>query len=389
MSDALTAAAQALSAPEAIVRRSAEARARVTGVPVEDILTAWAGGTAVTTTAAVATPTTAPVEALEPTMEEAAPASSPIAVVTAPSVAAPVSEPVAEEPVDAAAPLGERVRVAGRIGAWVGALLGLVGLLAGSPWLLSSAFVAGSEDAYQPAVDVGVRGFLIATLILSTVFGMIVASLSRTVTSWVGKGMTLEAGRVTSGLAGAGTGLVLGLLAGGVLISGMGQPIEGVEGLVRIEVIPLALVMLIGGALLGWATAALVQLAGVPQGVSAEEGEELHVIRSRLSSAIGIPLKAIGLLLILVLPFAVVFIDSQELAEGGAALIAVIVSASILGFAGMAAALPGMRISRGEFWVAAAGVIVLIVIIVATLVAINGGGGEEPAATEAMSGSLF
>ena len=48
VSDALAAAAQALSAPEAIVRRSAEARAKVTGVSVDDILTAWAGGTVVT-----------------------------------------------------------------------------------------------------------------------------------------------------------------------------------------------------------------------------------------------------------------------------------------------------------------------------------------------------
>ena len=94
MSDALTAAAQALSAPEAIVRRSAEARAKVTGVPVEDILTAWAGGTAVTTAAAVSTPT-APAEAPEPaTVEEAAPTQSPVAVLT-PPVAAAVAEPVA------------------------------------------------------------------------------------------------------------------------------------------------------------------------------------------------------------------------------------------------------------------------------------------------------
>ena len=56
MSDALTAAAQALSAPEAIVRRSAEARAKVMGVQVDDILTAWAGGTAVAAAPVMAVP---------------------------------------------------------------------------------------------------------------------------------------------------------------------------------------------------------------------------------------------------------------------------------------------------------------------------------------------
>lgn len=40
----LTAAAKALNAPEAIVKRSAEARAKTTGMSVDEILTAWAGG---------------------------------------------------------------------------------------------------------------------------------------------------------------------------------------------------------------------------------------------------------------------------------------------------------------------------------------------------------
>ena len=40
----LAAAAAALNAPEAIVRRSAEARAKADGIPVEQVLAAWAGG---------------------------------------------------------------------------------------------------------------------------------------------------------------------------------------------------------------------------------------------------------------------------------------------------------------------------------------------------------
>ena len=43
MSD-LAAAAAALGVPEAIVRRSAEARAKATGTSIEEVLTAWAGG---------------------------------------------------------------------------------------------------------------------------------------------------------------------------------------------------------------------------------------------------------------------------------------------------------------------------------------------------------
>lgn len=47
MSDQLAAVAAALGAPEAIVKRSAEARAKAAGVSVEEILAAWAGGAAV------------------------------------------------------------------------------------------------------------------------------------------------------------------------------------------------------------------------------------------------------------------------------------------------------------------------------------------------------
>ncbi len=50
MSD-LAAAAAALGVPEAIVRRSAEARAKATGATVDDVLTAWAGGGEVPETA--------------------------------------------------------------------------------------------------------------------------------------------------------------------------------------------------------------------------------------------------------------------------------------------------------------------------------------------------
>jgi mono/diheme cytochrome c family protein len=47
MSDLVAAAAAALGVPEALVRRSAAARATATGTTVDEVLTAWAGGEAV------------------------------------------------------------------------------------------------------------------------------------------------------------------------------------------------------------------------------------------------------------------------------------------------------------------------------------------------------
>jgi hypothetical protein len=104
MSEHLAAAAAALNAPEAMVKRSAEARAKATGASVDDILAAWAGGGSAPapTTAATAPATAAPAPAPEaapvdptptaqPTPEPAAaaPAAAAAAVVTAIRPSAP------------------------------------------------------------------------------------------------------------------------------------------------------------------------------------------------------------------------------------------------------------------------------------------------------------
>ena len=71
MSEFLSAAAQAMNAPEVLVQRSAEARSKATGTPVEAILEAWAGG------AAAATPAPPPAAAPEPQPAPAAATPTP------------------------------------------------------------------------------------------------------------------------------------------------------------------------------------------------------------------------------------------------------------------------------------------------------------------------
>jgi hypothetical protein len=101
----LAAAAQALNAPEVLVQRSAEARSKATGTPVEAILEAWAGGAAVATPApppvAAPEPQPAPAAAPEPQPEphaEPAPAApQPVTPAAAPTVT--VSTAPAEPPV--------------------------------------------------------------------------------------------------------------------------------------------------------------------------------------------------------------------------------------------------------------------------------------------------
>jgi hypothetical protein len=74
MSDLLSSLAASLNAPEAIVKRSAEARAKATGMSVEEVLAAWAGGAE-----AVSSPKTqvpAPEPQVTTQMEEAAVATA-------------------------------------------------------------------------------------------------------------------------------------------------------------------------------------------------------------------------------------------------------------------------------------------------------------------------
>jgi mono/diheme cytochrome c family protein len=87
MSDLVSAAAAALGVPEALVRRSAAARATATGMTVDEVLTAWAGGGSVaasTPPSAGETPTEVPPEA-ESAAEPAAAETTPPSVGEAPT----------------------------------------------------------------------------------------------------------------------------------------------------------------------------------------------------------------------------------------------------------------------------------------------------------------
>ncbi len=86
MSEYLAAAADAMGVPEAMVQRSAEARAQADGISVEDVLKVWAGGGAV-----AAAPATAPAIEVQ-TGEDST--EVPEAVVPEPIPAAAAPEPV-------------------------------------------------------------------------------------------------------------------------------------------------------------------------------------------------------------------------------------------------------------------------------------------------------
>jgi MFS family permease len=370
MSD-LAAAAAALGAPEAIVKRSAEARAKATGVSVDAILTAWAGGSAAPVAAAVpAEPQSEQIVAssdVATSIEDAQPLAVP-APPTLPAVAMLEEEEEEEKELPVAEPLAKRIRVAGRIGAASGAVLGVLGLIAASPWLLPNASILGTEGDFSPAVIVDRGRLTLVTALFSLVFGAIVAALSRTVAGWLSPANALV-GRVgATSLAGSLLGLVLGFGAGAVLAS-FGQPVENAENLIQLPVVATIFVVLLGGAFLGWLTGAAVQIVGIPAGVHHDEAEEVATVQRRLVGAIGVPVAGIVALAVLVLPLAIVLIRSSHLSAAGAPILAIIASASILAVASLSASKPGMKISRGEFLLALGGIGVVLMIVMAVLLA--------------------
>ena len=374
MSDQLTAAAQAMQVPQAIVERSARAWAAASGASFDDVISSWAGDGPVVSAAAPtsAEASSAPTEDAEATTEtvtETAPASAPAAPAV-PSQPAPVyaqAAPVVDEPDVEPLVLGERLRIAGRIGAWTGATLGFLGFVMASTWMLSAASVAGEEGAFSPAVEVTTSRFVLGVALMSIVFGIVVAAFSRTATGWVSPGGRLEGKAASTVVWGGVLGLVLGLGAGAVMVSAFSEPLEGVEGMASMRLVPSAIVVLIGGAVMGWLTALVIQLMGVPAGVDESQSAEISEVRGRLAAAVRIPVAAALLLGILVLPLGITFIRSNELASGGASLLAIVAAGAILGIAAISASRPTMSITFGEFLVAVAGIGTVVLIIFAVL----------------------
>ena len=142
MSDFLAPAAEKMGVPEALVKRSAEARAKAAGASPDDILSAWAGGQAAP--AATPPPPAPATPEAEPVEEAPAPGTP------APTPAgAPAAQPaVAGVPAAPAAGIVDRPSVppvlVGRHERLVGAMAGAVALLALS--VLVGFFVAAAPQ---------------------------------------------------------------------------------------------------------------------------------------------------------------------------------------------------------------------------------------------------
>ena len=393
----MTAASEAMDIPPELVSRSASARATANGTDTEKILEAWAGG------APASAPSSAPAEDPAPDATEDAPAETAAAEPASPEPeqreaadppplelepAAAVAvmeetepEKVVLEPVE----LPERLRTTARIGVWTGAVLGLFAFVMAASSLSGTVTVTG-EDAFSPIFVASPGTVLIGVALVSLVFGAVVGSFSRAAASWVNPAMQLKSSKSSTAWLGAVVGLVLGIAGGAVLAYGIGTAMEGSEPvMVQLPILSTLLAIVIGGAILGGITTMATQVFAVPVAVDDDEDVEVEAVKTRLRDAVGIPVAGLILLVVLVLPMAWTFLESNHLTSGGAAIIAIVASSGILAFASLAGSRPNMRIGRGELLVAVLGIGIVVLILFAVLSNLSGShegeaeGGEEAA----------
>jgi hypothetical protein len=152
MSDLSAAAAAALGVPESIVLRSAAARAAETGMTVDEVLTAWAGGGTI-----AGAPSAADTPAPEASPEPAETSTEPVIVDDAPSpAAAPTVEPAraaaAMTPSEAAP-----TTVSGKPPVLVGKTDNPMAVMVGAVALFAAIFLVGLVGPALPAENPGAR----------------------------------------------------------------------------------------------------------------------------------------------------------------------------------------------------------------------------------------
>lgn len=150
MSELSAAAAEALGIPEALVQRSAAARAAETGASVDEVLAAWAGGGDVPAAKAVEAPPGTEV-AEETAPAPPAPADDVVAPPPPPQVTARPAEPVG------AGPVAALTTASGKPPVLVGEGDNPIGVLVGAVALFLAIFLVGLVGPALPAAIAGAR----------------------------------------------------------------------------------------------------------------------------------------------------------------------------------------------------------------------------------------
>ena len=373
MSDPRLSAIGALlgGAPEHLVERSAAARADAQGVAVDEVLAAWSGGERLVSATTVVQEAPAPL-ATEPT--PAAPAPAPLAPEPVP---APVLEQEAvaamevteeeSEPIEPAS-LADRIRLGAKVGAGLGAVLGLLVMVAESPLVLGR--LSQTTASGGPAVEVTWTA-VAATAAVWAVAGSIITMAARGLGRFRSPSYDTLTAPLGSVLSGGFIGLVLGCGLGGLLYA-MAEP-----SLSGTKLIPVGQATVLGllaaSAVIGAAIGGIGQAMAQPATLVGGDAEDAATVKRRLSDAILLPVAATVVILVIVVSFGSLLLRYA----GFAPLIAILVAIGTLAFATLMASRPNLRVTRNEVLAAAAGVGVVLLMLALIAASISDGGGEE------------
>lgn len=359
-------------APDHLIERSAEARAAAQGTTVDEVLTAWSGGEALAPSPPAPASEPAPAEAEAPP----APAPAPIPHEVPPPAFEPVAavafEAVEEEeiePIDPA-PLADRVRLGARVGAALGAVLGLVSFAAMAPLMLTrlSQTTAGGDPAGEVTWT-----YVAATGVVWAVVGAIINVASRGMGRFRSPAYDTETRWVGSVFSGGFLGLVVGTAFGGVMYATSEASLSGTQ---LLAVSPSSIMWtLLGWTVLGALIGGSGQAMAQPAALAGDEAEEARAVRKRITDGLAMPVLATLVIAVIVVSFGSLLLRFS----GFAPLIAILVSIGTIGFAALMSSRPNLRVTKGEFLVAAAGVGVVLMMLAVIAAAVSGDGHEDGA----------
>lgn len=162
-------------------------------------------------------------------------------------------------------------------------------------------------------------------------------------------------------------GLVLGVIAGGILI-GMAEETATATKLLPIR--SLIFTIVLGGVVLGGITGAVAQGLAQPARLRGEAAVEAAVVQRRLVDSMMIPSGAALIIVVIVISLGSLLVRYPSYAS----VLAIMVALGVLGFASLMSSRPNLRVSRGEVLVAATGVGVVLLMLALVAAQTSGGG---------------
>ena len=273
------------------------------------------------------------------------------------------------EPIDPA-PLMDRIRWGAWVGAAFGAVLGLASFPAMAPLMLSrlSQTTAGGGPAGEVTWT-----YVAATGAVWAVVGAIINVASRGMGRFRSPAYDTETRWSGSVFSGGFLGLVVGTVFGGVLFATGEASLSGTQ---LISVSPLSIMWTwLGWTALGALIGGIGQAMAQPAALSGEEAEEAREVRKRITEGLALPVLATLVIAVIVVAFGSLLLRYATFAP----LIAILVSIGTIGFAAMMSSRPNLRVTKGEFLVAAAGVGVVLTMLALIAAAVSGEGHEADA----------